>query len=278
MAANKNSHLGFSLISLIFVFSIPKSLSALDPQPAVWDMLPKYGLPSGLLPSTVTDYVLHEDGRFIVTLDSPCYVQFEYLVYYDKTITGKLGYGSITDLKGIQVKRFLFWLDVDEITVDLPPSGSIYFQVGFINKKLDVDQFQTVHSCRDGVTGSCKYSWKSVLQESGVTVNEWGWSAVGPEGFCEGSALLGLDSLVVTSSTVASDADKRYSDANYRVAASHRVLLLYVKPIGVSFYLSLVYKRNGSEVLDGCRLKKDGSGNGLPKFAISKKNVLIFEL
>ncbi|PPS15007.1 hypothetical protein GOBAR_AA05603 [Gossypium barbadense] len=164
MAANKNSHLGFSLISLIFLFSIPKSLSALDPEPAVWDMLPKYGLPSGLLPSTVTDYVLHEDGRFIVTLDSPCYVQFEYLVYYDKTITGKLGYGSITDLKGIQVKRFLFWLDVDEITVDLPPSGSIYFQVGFINKKLDVDQFQTVHSCRDGVTGSCKYSWKSVLQ------------------------------------------------------------------------------------------------------------------
>ncbi|MBA0667039.1 hypothetical protein Goklo_000164 [Gossypium klotzschianum] len=202
MAANKNSHLGFSLISLIFLFSIPKSLSALDPQPAVWDMLPKYGLPSGLLPSTVTDYVLHEDGRFIVTLGSPCYVQFEYLVYYDKTITGKLGYGSITDLKGIQVKRFLFWLDVDEITVDLPPTGSIYFQVGFINKKLDVDQFQTVHSCRDGVTGSCKYSWKSVLQESGVTVNEWGCSAVGQEGFCEGSALLGLDSLVVTSSTV----------------------------------------------------------------------------
>ncbi|MFQ6657114.1 hypothetical protein Gotur_026925 [Gossypium turneri] len=164
MAANKNSHLGFSLISLIFLFSIPKSVSALDPQPAVWDMLPKYGLPSGLLPSTVTDYVLHEDGRFIVTLGSPCYVQFEYLVYYDKTITGKLGYGSITDLKGIQVKRFLFWLDVDEITVDLPPTGSIYFQVGFINKKLDVDQFQTVHSCRDGVTGSCKYSWKSILQ------------------------------------------------------------------------------------------------------------------
>ncbi|KAK8643196.1 hypothetical protein V6N13_012502 [Hibiscus sabdariffa] len=168
MAANNSSpHLGLALIYLIFLFSIPKSIWGLEPQPAaptVWEILPKYGLPGGLLPSTVTDYVLHDDGRFIVMLDSPCYIQFEYLVYYEKTITGKLGYGSITDLKGIQVKRFFLWLGVDEIKVDLPPSDSIYFQVGFINKKLDVDQFKTVHSCRDEVSGSCEYSWKSVLQ------------------------------------------------------------------------------------------------------------------
>ncbi|ONH97251.1 hypothetical protein PRUPE_7G179800 [Prunus persica] len=31
---------------------------------------------------------------------------------------------------------------MDEIRVDLPPSYSIYFMVGIINKKLDVDQFQ----------------------------------------------------------------------------------------------------------------------------------------
>ncbi|XWS71043.1 hypothetical protein CRYUN_Cryun03dG0103000 [Craigia yunnanensis] len=176
MAANNlNSHLGLALISLFFLLSIPKSLADPDPDPdpepepkpappTVWDVLPKYGLPSGLLPSTVTDYSIQNDGRFIVVLKSPCYVQFEYLVYYEKTITGKLGYGSITDLKGIQVQRFFLWLDVDEIKVDLPPSGSIYFQVGFINKKLDVDQFKTIHSCRDGVMGSCGYSWKSVLQ------------------------------------------------------------------------------------------------------------------
>ncbi|KAK8691845.1 hypothetical protein V6N13_075340 [Hibiscus sabdariffa] len=171
MAANNfNSRLGLALISLSFLFSIPKSLSSLEPQPAptpaptVWDILPKFGLPRGLLPSTVTDYVLHDDGRFVVMLESPCYIQFEYLVYYEKTITGKLGYGSITDLEGIQVQRFFFWFDVDEIKVDLPPSDSIYFQVGFINKKLSVDQFKTVHSCRDEVTGSCEYSWKSVLQ------------------------------------------------------------------------------------------------------------------
>ncbi|XP_021279125.1 uncharacterized protein LOC110412819 isoform X2 [Herrania umbratica] len=170
MASNNlNSNLGLALISMFLLLSIPLSLSEAESQPApapptVWDILPKYGLPSGLLPSTVTNYSLQNDGRFIVVLESPCYVQFEYLVYYEKTITGKLGYGSITDLKGIQVQRFFLWFDVDEIKVDLPPSDSIYFQVGFINKKLDVDQFKTIHSCRDGVTASCGYSWKSVLQ------------------------------------------------------------------------------------------------------------------
>ncbi|XVF47493.1 hypothetical protein PTKIN_Ptkin03bG0113300 [Pterospermum kingtungense] len=158
MAANNlNCLVGIVLISLFFVLSIPKSLADPEPsQPTVWDILPKYGLPSGLLPSTVTDYSLQSDGRFIVYLESPCYIPFEYLVYYEKTITGKLGYGSITDLKGIQVQRFFLWLDVDQIKVDLPPSDSIYFQVGFINKKLDVDQFKTIHSCRDGVMGSCQ--------------------------------------------------------------------------------------------------------------------------
>lgn len=67
------------------------------------------------------------------------------------------------------MKRFFIWLDVDEIKVDLPPSDSIYFKVGFINKKLDIDQFKTVHSCDDnGVSGgSCGDSWKSFFEVFG---------------------------------------------------------------------------------------------------------------
>ncbi|WMV08487.1 hypothetical protein MTR67_001872, partial [Solanum verrucosum] len=62
----------------------------------------------------------------------PCYVEFEYLAYYAVKLTGKLSLGSITDLEGIEVKRFLLWLNVNEIRVDFPSSGSIYFQVGLI--------------------------------------------------------------------------------------------------------------------------------------------------
>ncbi|XP_024024449.1 uncharacterized protein LOC21399738 [Morus notabilis] len=148
------SHLG--LLSL-FVFltistvAVKRVSCSDDNSTTVYDILPKFGLPSGLLPDSVVNYTLSpNDGRFVVVLENPCYINFEYLVYYDKTITGKLGYGSITELKGIEVRRFLIWFDVDEIKVDLPPSNSIYFQVGFINKKLDLDQFKVVRACYYG--------------------------------------------------------------------------------------------------------------------------------
>ncbi|CAI9106748.1 OLC1v1005969C1 [Oldenlandia corymbosa var. corymbosa] len=155
----KRFHLFFLLSSLIlFILS---SVNGGDPNPTVYEILPKYGLPSGLLPDSVKSYTLSDDGTFEVLLEKPCYIHFDYLVYYEKKINGKLSIGSITDLKGIQVQRLFFWFDVDEIKVDLPPSDSIYFTVGIINKKLDVDQFQTVHSCSDKALGFCGGSLRS---------------------------------------------------------------------------------------------------------------------
>ncbi|KAL5563515.1 hypothetical protein UlMin_033262 [Ulmus minor] len=164
MATNPNLHLGLTLFLLFFISTATSSSPSPSSTPTVFEILPQFGLPSGLLPESVWNYTLSDDGRFVVVLESPCYIQFDYLVYYEKIITGKLSYGSITELKGIQVQRFLFWFDVDEIRVDLPPSDSIYFQVGFINKKLDVDQFTTVHSCRDGLSGCGLRSWKRVIE------------------------------------------------------------------------------------------------------------------
>ncbi|XP_021821434.1 uncharacterized protein LOC110763010 [Prunus avium] len=165
MALKPKAHLGLIPILLFFISINPRPSLSLSESPAtVFEILPKYGLPSGLLPASVSNYTLSDDGRFVVVLGKPCYVQFEYLVYYEKTITGKLTYGAITELKGIQVQRFLFWFDVDEIRVDLPPSDSIYFTVGIINKKLDVDQFENVHSCRNGLSSSCLGSLKRGIQ------------------------------------------------------------------------------------------------------------------
>lgn len=161
-------------LGLITVFSLLYITSALSQtapepeprpdEPTVHEILPKFGLPGGLLPDSVASYSLSPDGRFVVFLKGPCYVQFEYLIYYEDRITGKLNYGSITGLEGISVQWFFIWFDVDEIRVDLPPSDSIYFHVGFVNKKLDVDQFMTVHSCQDSVDHSCRKSWSRVSE------------------------------------------------------------------------------------------------------------------
>ncbi|XP_015063191.1 uncharacterized protein LOC107008598 isoform X2 [Solanum pennellii] len=150
-----NPAIELSILLLLPFLSSPSSLSLDLPNTTVYEILTKFNLPPGLLPSSVKSYSLSDDGTFEVLLDKPCYVEFEYLVYYDEKVTGKLSLGSITDLEGIQVKRFLLWLNVNEIRVDLPSSGSIYFQVGFINKKLDINQFETPRSCRDNGLVMC---------------------------------------------------------------------------------------------------------------------------
>ncbi|KAL1808641.1 hypothetical protein ACET3Z_025631 [Daucus carota] len=161
MATPQKPHLLFLLITLLTLTTHSISTSA-----TVYELLPKFGLPSGLLPDNVKSYSLSDDGSFVVELEKTCYIDFDYTVYYDKKITGTLKYGSISNLDGIQVKRFFLWLGVDEIKVDLPPSDNIYFQVGLINKKLDVGQFETIHACGDKVNsaGSDHRSWKKVLQ------------------------------------------------------------------------------------------------------------------
>ncbi|XP_076897423.1 uncharacterized protein At5g01610-like [Bidens hawaiensis] len=154
-----------TLLLLSTLITLTSSITSLsDDQPTVYQILEEYGLPTGLLPDSVKSYTLSSDGSFVVELDQPCYIQFDYLVYYDTKITGKLSYGSITDLDGIQVKRFFFWFSVDEIRVDLPSSDNIYFTVGIINKKLDIDQFETIHSCTDNALSACGQSLKRISQ------------------------------------------------------------------------------------------------------------------
>ncbi|KAJ8621689.1 hypothetical protein MRB53_030218 [Persea americana] len=89
----------------------------------VYELLPKYGL----LPVSVTSFSLSNNDDFVVKLQKPCYLQFEYLVYYDRRMTGILMYGGTKNLKGIKAKRFFLWLDVDDIMVNLSPSDFIYW-------------------------------------------------------------------------------------------------------------------------------------------------------
>ncbi|CAL2274279.1 unnamed protein product [Prunus armeniaca] len=59
---------------------------------------------------------------------------------------------------------------MDEIRVDFLPYDSIYFIVGIINKKLDVNQFQNVHSCRSGLSDSCLGLLKRGIQGVGPSI------------------------------------------------------------------------------------------------------------
>lgn len=149
-SSSSSSHFFFLfLLSYLLLISLSaaEDLSSASNGTTIYDLLPQYGLPPGLLPDTVKSFSLSSNGSFYVDLNGPCYVDFEYLVYYETKVSGVVKYGGIEDLKGVKVRRFLIWLDVDAIKVDLPPSQYIYFHVGWITRKLGVEQFQTVHSC-----------------------------------------------------------------------------------------------------------------------------------
>ncbi|XP_062076714.1 uncharacterized protein LOC133781670 [Humulus lupulus] len=113
----------------------------------VHDLLPKYGLPKGLLPNNVQSYSLSDDGSFEVELRSPCYVYFDRYVYYNKKITGKLSYGSVSDVTGIQAKKLFLWVSVTKIHTD-EGSDSIRFYVGSLSEDLPASKFENVPDCK----------------------------------------------------------------------------------------------------------------------------------
>ncbi|XP_008796684.2 uncharacterized protein LOC103712072 [Phoenix dactylifera] len=120
---------------------------------AVHDMLPEYGLPQGLLPDSVKSYSLSPSGEFEVELKAPCYVQFSDLVYYEKNIKGKLTYGKISDLSGIQAKKVFIWVSVSGIEAH-PAAGTVEFKVGFLSETLPVSEFERIPVCK--AKASCR--------------------------------------------------------------------------------------------------------------------------
>ncbi|XVE74754.1 hypothetical protein DITRI_Ditri12bG0043200 [Diplodiscus trichospermus] len=113
----------------------------------VHDLLPTYGLPKGILPNNVKSYTLSATGDFTVELESTCYVQFDQLVYYEKTIRGKLSYGAVHDVSGIQAKKLFVWLPVTGIEVD-EKSDTVQFFVGALSEKLPAKQFEDIPVCK----------------------------------------------------------------------------------------------------------------------------------
>ncbi|KAI4998556.1 hypothetical protein ZWY2020_053898 [Hordeum vulgare] len=125
----------------------------------IYDILPLFGLPAGVFPANVTAFSLADNGSLAVDLAGPCYVHFEYLTYFEPRVTGVLRYGSLTELQGVQVRRFLVWFTVVRVKVDLPPPPRfVYLDIGWITRKLPAADFQSPHPCEDSKRRGCRLS------------------------------------------------------------------------------------------------------------------------
>ncbi|KAG8044063.1 hypothetical protein GUJ93_ZPchr0109g40568 [Zizania palustris] len=145
------SPLAFLLVSVAVAAPLASACFAAQPNGAANDLLPKYGLPKGLIPDSVASYTFDETtGDFEIHLAGTCYVWFgSHLVYYEKNVRGRLAYGTITNLSGIQAKKLFLWVSVTGIVAH-PNKGSIEFQVGFISEALPETQFDKVPVCGAG--------------------------------------------------------------------------------------------------------------------------------
>ncbi|XP_062214922.1 uncharacterized protein LOC133915682 [Phragmites australis] len=138
------------------------------PNGAANDLLPKYGLPKGLVPDSVASYTFDEaTGRFEIHLTGTCYVHFGYhLVYYDKTIKGTLSYGAMSDLSGVQAKKLFIWVSVTGMVAH-PKQGTIEFQAGFVSESLSASMFDEVPACGKGVGAQLRGA-AGVIRELGL--------------------------------------------------------------------------------------------------------------
>ncbi|CAM0875355.1 unnamed protein product [Alopecurus aequalis] len=116
------------------------------------DVLGEYGLPKGLLPDSVTSYeFVNATGDFKIQLASSCYVWFgNHYTYFDKSISGTISYGAISNLSGIQAKKLFIWVSISSM-VARPEKGVIEFHAGFISEDVPMSLFQEVPVCVNGL-------------------------------------------------------------------------------------------------------------------------------
>ncbi|KAL5209683.1 hypothetical protein ABZP36_005306 [Zizania latifolia] len=164
------SPLALLLVAAALVVAAPLASAATGAQQngSANDLLPKYGLPKGLIPDSVASYTFDETtGDFEIHLAGTCYVWFgSHLVYYEKTVSGRLHYGTITNLSGIQAKKLFLWVSVTGIVAH-PDKGTIEFQVGFISEALPASQFDKVPLCGAGAGAQIRGS-AGVIRELGL--------------------------------------------------------------------------------------------------------------
>ena len=116
------------------------------------DVLSEYGLPRGLLPDSVTSYTLvNATGDFKMELASSCYVWFgDHYTYFDKSISGTISYGAISNLSGIQAKKLFIWVYITSM-VARPERGVIEFYAGFISEDVPASLFEKMPVCGNGI-------------------------------------------------------------------------------------------------------------------------------
>ncbi|KAK9692413.1 hypothetical protein RND81_09G262500 [Saponaria officinalis] len=148
-----SSKLLYSIPLISSLLCIPSAAASASD---IHDILPEYNIPKGILPNVPNSYSLSKsDGRFTVQLDHPCYVKFDdQLVYYSPVIKGRLSYGKVSHVSGIQARMFFIWVSVSGMDIQ---NDMVAFHVGAFTQKLPAHQFHTIPSCINNPSSAASF-------------------------------------------------------------------------------------------------------------------------
>ncbi|XP_014512276.1 uncharacterized protein LOC106770934 [Vigna radiata var. radiata] len=141
--------MSFSALLLLLLFS--PTIGAITDAPTAYEMLERFHFPEGLLPKGVTGYELDpSSGKFRADLNSSCSFSLEgsYQLNYQKTITGYISDGRLTELHGISVKVLFFWLNILNV---VRVGDDIDFSVGVASASFSLDNFFVSPQCGCGL-------------------------------------------------------------------------------------------------------------------------------
>ncbi|KAK1420471.1 hypothetical protein QVD17_22094 [Tagetes erecta] len=136
----------FLLLSLIHLISATATASDI---PTAYDELLEYDFPVGLLPKGVTGYELDKNsGEFKAYLKETCSFKIQgYNIKYKSTISGVIEKGKLKNLKGINVKILVVWLNIVEVSVH---GDEIDFSVGIMSAAFGISNFVESPQCGCG--------------------------------------------------------------------------------------------------------------------------------
>ena len=138
--------LAATLISLILIHSTP-AISSLA-SPTAYEVLDDNNFPAGLLPDGISSYDLNiTTGQFSVYFNRTCRfsLQNSYHLKYKPTFNGYISNGKLSSLKGVYVRVFLVWREIEEI---VRREDDLVFSMRISSYVFPIDYFEERPQCQ----------------------------------------------------------------------------------------------------------------------------------
>ncbi|KAJ6831778.1 uncharacterized protein M6B38_347170 [Iris pallida] len=136
------------LLLHLVVVAATSSASGVGDVRNIHELLRSHGLPAGLLPTTVSSFSFDpSSGLLEAELERPCYARYDGMAYFEKAVRGNLTYGELRGVVGLKQEELFVWLPVKGISVSVPPSGVIMFDIGLARKHLPASLFEVPPDC-----------------------------------------------------------------------------------------------------------------------------------